>query len=130
MGITSGLTAGQSPAQASRREKTNQAAMSGTSAQAAKTAMAWPWVRNWGPSVPHTVVSWNGSETASETMLGKIGRAVQHHGHLLAASWRGPLMMNRMETITVIVPAVERIRKPSPRAMSAMTAKTRPEPQM
>ena len=39
-------------AQASRREKTIQAVMSGMSAQAAKTAMAWPWVRNWAPCPP------------------------------------------------------------------------------
>ena len=104
--------------------------MSGMSAQAAKTAMAWPWVRNWAPCPPHSVVRWNGSETASATVLGRQPMILKIHGHLLAASWRGPLMMNRRETITVTVPAVERSRKPSPRAMRAMTAKTRPEPQM
>ena len=71
MGYHLRLTAEARRAQASRREKTNQAAMSGMSAQAAKTAMAWPWVRNWAPCPPHSVMRWNGSETASETVLGR-----------------------------------------------------------
>jgi hypothetical protein len=39
-------------------------------------------------------------------------------------------MTNRRETTTVMAPAVERSRKPMPRVISAMPAKTRPEPQM